>query len=1226
MWHGINQRAMTKQEALEVAINHLLRNWEDAPWGGGSSGVRAQSVSGKASKQEGSSKHERPVIDPTVDFDRRLQRLVDAARSGGMKRGDQYRLEQAQPIAGDGYIESKAQYLDNLVFGAPYNFFLPAYDRGGWAGSADISQSFAQVLKKRRRDRAQVHDQNAQSFPRKRVKVSQLQLITSESHSQATRVKQTELDGVDLRLMQLDTAGGSGQVTLASSITHMTAQLSKATRESPNDVSAWLAYAAHQADAMVASGGKINQLFVAQKQADILEEALKHNPSSEALLAGFAGHVARELTDGGEPARHIAILQSLARDFPVSRAVWTELLGTVAQALDSEQESLDPTQEATASMPQLQRMSMQAIISLAKHAQGLLAQSDSAQESHGMQHVWRAECNAAEAIARHVQLEMSRGDAVHAVQLVQAACEWFSCPRVSWTTAHRRRWFRAFWESEAPRVGIDGAIGFTAWVDSQTLDWRQQQARPQDAVSYPISIHLDSMPRQVRKHAEEPAESDEEKEDSSSDGDKSDEVDALLEEEALREQYRRRIAAIKDNQHTPEFLIRFVEAEALKSSIVTGLKVMDDDQSDQEKEAQLRETWERVQFLQEFWPSGDACVLTLKATLATLGVSSHSISGPYAPALLAHVSQFSATSAEADLCRPMLLGDALGLLFPPNQGTQCGKSVQPLVPWFQVASFESLHSADMPHQTSLPVPWYAQSHERHRLVGALLKVLLSSQSRLAGDISTVRALFDVECTQVHNQEGGLEAEGVAGKRGHAAAKRWLVGNSENPQVWSAYAALEARRGRHTQALHALTAAMNDTVARGLKQLRWVLALCAICVEFCAAQVPLRNDHAAMASADPVLVREAAVKCMNMLMWAAAPRGQLQRLDNAAIGDPGTIWKDRMPQARAALQAEIAAAGRHMAALHQCPGSSSDKSEAVAAAVGCAMSFEVLGSICGVLPPDGWQRAQLVFLEVMGAVPESLSSIRQECHGWACMLATLASLERSTAAPQMQQDLQLGLLQRFPASPYLSYQTATLCAVTVMPARLRVCSRLLLRRAGPTAHPNLQLIPVVEACMIRGDEKDGRARLSRLLASRSQHRKKTSLDVSTGPLDALQRACFDAIQKVDCGSAATYVDCGMYSMSKLAVLHLVRLKMLMAAQGRSSNDALHLGISARHHFRWCKGVWLLSARMTANLMDDKDIRYFGEQFKWSGIVAHANFDELNLMFSLNASMVDVTSVT
>lgn len=225
-----------------------------------------------------------------------------------------------------------------------------------------------------------------------------------------------------------------------------------------------------------------------------------------------------------------------------------------------------------------------------------------------------------------------------------------------------------------------------------------------------------------------------------------------------------------------------------------------DEQSDVEKDYILRQGWERVEFIREFWPSGDACALIIKLALATLGISTRSLSGPYIPALLPDAMQFTAHSSEADLSRPMLLGDALGLLFTPYSDTHCGKVTQHPMPWLQIKPFESLRSTHNSEKLRV-LQWYAQSRDRHRLAAAALKVLMSAQSRLEGDIGMARALMDLECTQVCSKDGEIEAEAAAGKRGYSAAKRWLAGHAANPQVWSAFAALEARRGRYTQALH-----------------------------------------------------------------------------------------------------------------------------------------------------------------------------------------------------------------------------------------------------------------------------------------------------------------------------------------------------------------------------------------------------------------------------------------
>jgi hypothetical protein len=131
---------------------------------------------------------------------------------------------------------------------------------------------------------------------------------------------------------------------------------------------------------------------------------------------------------------------------------------------------------------------------------------------------WHAECAAAEAAARCVELELCTGHVEHAMTQLRALCEWHSCPRESCvllgsaptptayrsahdvplralhrctsmrslsmrrprhrtgcmhagTFAHRFRWFRAYFESEAELIGARGALGFTTWVDRQTLQW-----------------------------------------------------------------------------------------------------------------------------------------------------------------------------------------------------------------------------------------------------------------------------------------------------------------------------------------------------------------------------------------------------------------------------------------------------------------------------------------------------------------------------------------------------------------------------------------------------------------------------------------------------------------------------------------------------------------------------------------------------------------------------------
>lgn len=93
---------MSKQQALETAIDYLLRDWVDVGFAHGGSGLAHEHSQQKAKRKRTGITRDKPGSDPTQDFDKRLQKLVEAALSGVFTRGDQYRLEQANQQAGSG--------------------------------------------------------------------------------------------------------------------------------------------------------------------------------------------------------------------------------------------------------------------------------------------------------------------------------------------------------------------------------------------------------------------------------------------------------------------------------------------------------------------------------------------------------------------------------------------------------------------------------------------------------------------------------------------------------------------------------------------------------------------------------------------------------------------------------------------------------------------------------------------------------------------------------------------------------------------------------------------------------------------------------------------------------------------------------------------------------------------------------------------------------------------
>ena len=94
------------------------------------------------------------------------------------------------------------------------------------------------------------------------------------------------------------------------------------------------------------------------------------------------------------------------------------------------------------------------------------------------------------------------------------------------------------------------------------------------------------------------------------------------------------------------------------------------------------------------------------------------------------------------------------------------------------------------------------------------------------------------------------------------------------------------------------------------------------------------------------------------------------------------------------------------------------------------------------------------------MPGRVRAIRQECHAWACMVCTLAALDRATN-PVQRHDLQLQLVRMFPASAYLTHQLAVLQQSTCLQSRLRWSVSLLQRTSGPVAHPNLYLCSLID---------------------------------------------------------------------------------------------------------------------------------------------------------------------
>lgn len=243
------------------------------------------------------------------------------------------------------------------------------------------------------------------------------------------------------------------------------------------------------------------------------------------------------------------------------------------------------------------------------------------------------------------------------------------------------------------------------------------------------------------------------------------------------------------------------------------MKVVQESQEgreEQDTEAQQAEVivqYERIRHML-CWLTPDARTLVIRACLRSIDIHTNSLAGPYIPALLPQSGQLS--DDVHNFSRPMLLGEALGVMFHPYPSTKCAADMARCPLWLSFSTFESssvLSGANngCEGQSSgtdvlQRIAWFARSSGRHQLAIRLLRQLLAPNSILQDNAMLLRSLLHVESFRKMLPSGQLETEVVAGKRAYSAAKRWLSGQTDSLEIWIGFAALEARRGRYSQAL------------------------------------------------------------------------------------------------------------------------------------------------------------------------------------------------------------------------------------------------------------------------------------------------------------------------------------------------------------------------------------------------------------------------------------------
>eukprot|EP00850_Spirogloea_muscicola_P017458 SM000150S01717 [mRNA] locus=s150:236987:240741:+ [translate_table: standard] len=224
-----------------------------------------------------------------------------------------------------------------------------------------------------------------------------------------------------------------------------TRDLNERTRERPRDVAVWLELARLQEER-----GRGRRAAQAQdKAAAVLEKALAHVPDSEDLLLAYLD-TCRHRDDAA------ALRQKWDRALgrcSGSAALWTAFLAQQRTAFSA------------FSVPAVLRLYSDALAALAAHARSADGVTDAAERE-------KRECAAVDVLVEGAIVEWQAGHHEAALGRLQAAVEYAvfdpTLPPGS-GEAGKQRLFQAFWESGAPRVGEDHALGWAACLVHQEL-------------------------------------------------------------------------------------------------------------------------------------------------------------------------------------------------------------------------------------------------------------------------------------------------------------------------------------------------------------------------------------------------------------------------------------------------------------------------------------------------------------------------------------------------------------------------------------------------------------------------------------------------------------------------------------------------------------------------------------------------------------------------------------
>ncbi|XP_052722907.1 uncharacterized protein LOC108345693 isoform X3 [Vigna angularis] len=233
-----------------------------------------------------------------------------------------------------------------------------------------------------------------------------------------------------------------------------TREFNKLTREHPHDGKVWLAFAEFQDKVAGMQRQKAARLQTLEKKISILEKAVELNPDNEEILLCLLK--AYQMRDSSDVL--IARWEKILLQHYGSCKLWREFLLTVQRNFSRFKVS------------EVRKMYVHAIEALSascsKHSRQQVPQG--ADPSSSDPAIVELELGLVDIFLSLCRFEWQAGYRELATALFQAEIEFsLFCPPLLLTEQHKHRLFKDFWKSGGARVGEEGALGWSTWLEKE---------------------------------------------------------------------------------------------------------------------------------------------------------------------------------------------------------------------------------------------------------------------------------------------------------------------------------------------------------------------------------------------------------------------------------------------------------------------------------------------------------------------------------------------------------------------------------------------------------------------------------------------------------------------------------------------------------------------------------------------------------------------------------------